>query len=471
MNDRNRSAPATPVSVESTLAALSWRDAPRMTTATIPGPKSRVLLADAPAVESMTRGGGRFPLVFDEGYGVTVKDPDGNLYIDVSAGVGVSSVGRCHPRVVEAITAQAGRLMHASDISNTRRAELARRIAAIMPPGLRNQCTTYFAQSGSDAVEAAVKFARRITGRNQILAFHGAYHGVWHASNALTTGEQYRKGYGPFMGGVLHAPYPYAYRFPLPTGGKSCEAVCGEYVDYLLNTPYTAADDVAAVIVEPQQGEGGYIAPAPEFLQRVRAAASKHGALLIVDEIQAGAGRSGKMWSVEHSGVEPDLLTWGKGMGGDVAMTGVTLRAELAGRLDDHSQPGTFAGNALAAAVCLANIEILTDPTLNLVPRAGALGEEILVELRGAAATVPVIGDVRGRGLMIGVELVRDRATKEPLDKDAMGRLVIGALERGVITVPCGRYGNVLRLMPSLTIPREYFQRAVGILLDVMRRL
>ena len=329
-----------------------------------------------PEVESMTRGGGPFPLVFDEGKGVTVRDPDGNLYIDVSAGVGVSSVGRGHPEVIAVIERQSRQLMHASDISNTRRGELAGKLSSIAPPGLRDNATSYFCQSGSGALESAIKFAKYVTGRNQILAFHGAYHGVWNASNALTTGDQYRKGYGPFMGDVIHAPYPYAYRFPFPLGDKSCEQVCGEYVDYLLNTPYTAADNVAAVIVEPLQGEGGYIPPAPEFFRLVKAACEKHGALFIADEVQAGAGRTGKTWSIEHAGVEPDLLTFGKGVGGDLPMAGVIMRRDLAQQLPPCSQPQTFAANALSAAVCMTNIDILLKN--NLIPRAAELGRDML---------------------------------------------------------------------------------------------
>ena len=451
---------------EQELAELSFADAPKIVTDNVPGPKGAALLTEAPEFESMTRGGGGFPLVFDVGKGVTVKDPDGNLYIDVSAGVGVSSVGRSHPRVLETIARQSQILTHASDISNTRRGELAKKIASIAPPGLRNNCISYFTQSGSGALECAIKFARRVTGRNQIMAFHGAYHGVWAASNALTTGDQYRKGYGPFMGGVIHAPYPYAYRFPLPLGDKSCEEVCGDYVDYLLNTPYTAADDVAAVIVEPVQGEGGYVPPAPEFLLKVKAACEKHGALFVADEVQAGTGRTGKMWSVEHSGVEPDMITFGKGMGGDLPMAGVIMRKDLAQQLDDMSQPQTFAANAVSSAVTMTNIDIIQEG--ELVERAAQVGREVLERLQAASDELLIIGEVRGRGLMIGIELVMDRESREPADQDTMMKVVMGLLANGIIMVPCGRNGNVLRLMPSLTITREYMNKAVDILLDVL---
>ncbi len=451
---------------EQELAELSYTGAPKIITDSIPGPETGKLLAEAPEYESMTRGGGGFPLVFDIGKGVTVKDPDGNLYIDVSAGVGVNSVGRAHPRVIEAMERQSKRLMHASDISNTKRGELARKIASIAPPGLTDNCITYFTQSGSGALESAIKFARKVTGRNQIVAFHGAYHGVWHASNSLTTGDQYRKGYGPFMGGVIHAPYQYCYRCPFKLERESCELACANYLDHVLNTPYTAADDVAAVIVEPLQGEGGYIPPDPEFLQILKAACDKHGALFIADEVQAGAGRTGRMWSIEHAGVEPDMMTFGKGMGGDLPMAGLIMRKDLAEQLDPMSQPQTFAANAVSAEVCMTNIDIITEN--ELVSRAAEVGEEIMNRLKSASDDLPIIGEVRGRGLMIGIELVSDKQTGEPADQDTMMKVVMGLLSNGVIMVPCGRYGNVLRLMPSLTITRDYMNKAVDILLDVL---
>lgn len=454
---------------EEELALLSFDDAPRMITASVPGPEARKLLDLAAETESMARGGGRFPLVFDQGRGATVRDPDGNTYIDLNAGVAVNAVGRCHPRVTAAIREQTGRLMHAADLCNTRRTELAKRLSAIMPTGLRDNCVTYFTQSGSGAVETAIKFARRITGRGQIVAFHGAYHGVWCGSGSLTTGDQYRRGYGPFMPGVIHAPYPYFYRCPFKSRSQEeSEQRCADYLDYLLNTPYTGADDVGAVIIEPQQGEGGYIMPSGEFIQRVKESCRKHGALFIADEIQAGAGRSGRFWSIDYSGAEPDMLVWGKGMGGDIPMAGLSLRRDLACKIDDHSQPNTFAGNAMSAAGCLANIEILTDPEQDLIGRAAALGAETKEQLQSRTAEMPLVGEVRGRGLMIGVELVSDRTARTPLDPHIMAQITVSLLQKGIIMVPCGRYGNVLRLMPPLTITRAHLQKGVDGLLEVL---
>jgi 4-aminobutyrate aminotransferase len=306
---------------EQELEALSFSGAPNIISDVLPGPTSAAMLEEAPKYESMTRGGGRFPLVFDKGKGVTVLDPDGNLYIDMSAGVAVNSVGRAHPDVIAAIERQSKVLMHGSDISNTKRGELAKKLASVAPPGLRDNSTAYFTQSGSGAVESAVKFAKRITGKHQIIAFHGAYHGTWHAANSLTTGDQYRAGYEPFMAGVIHLPYQYCYRCPFGLKRSSCGMACAVFVEHVLNTPYTAADNVAAVII----------------------------------------------------------------------------------------------------------------------------------------------------GLMIGVELVANRQTGEPISPDKTGAIVGAMLQRGVIMVPCGRYGNVLRLMPSLTIPRSYLDASIDIMLDVLR--
>ena len=454
---------------EKDLAELSYAEAPKLVTDSIPGPKTQDYLERSIGAESMARGGGKFPFVFSEGRGATVKDPDGNVMIDITAGVAVNAVGRCHPRVIAAMKEQMGSLMHASDISNVRRTELAQKVSSIMAPGLKDNCITYFTQGGSGAVETAIKFVRKITGRTQIAAFHGAYHGVWCGSNSLTTGDQYRKGYGPFIPGVIHLPYPYCYRCCFGLEYPSCNLQCAKYVDYVLNTPYTGADDVGALIIEAQQGEGGYLPPPDGYLEIVKAACEKHGALYISDEVQAGAGRTGKMWAIEHSSVEPDMVTWGKGMGGDVPMAGLSIRKDLAEKIDDHSQPNTFAGNAMTSAACMTNIEIITENDHALVKRAAELGEEIKAQIQSGAEDVRVIGDVRGRGLMIGIEMVEDKQTREPLNGDAVGNIIGGMLNRGMLMVPCGRYGNVFRFMPPLVLTREHASKAVEILLDAAK--
>jgi 4-aminobutyrate aminotransferase len=453
---------------EAELISLSYPDAPKMKTE-VPGPIVQELLDESAKYEPLTRGAGAFPLIMEEGRGSTVKDADGNLFIDMAAGVAVNAVGRNHPKVLETIQAQSNVIMHTTDATNVKRIELARRISEIMPEGLRRNCRTAFMQSGSGAVETAIKFARHYTGRSQIIAFHGAYHGIWMGSGALTTGYGYRHGWGPMMPGVIHLPYAYCYRCAFNMTYPSCDMQCAKYVDHVLNTPYTAADDVAAVIIESQQGEGGYVVPPPEFFQLIKQAAEKYGALYIDDEVQSGAGRTGKMWSIEHTGVVPDMLTWGKGMGGDIPMAGVTFNPEINNSLVEGSQPGTFAGNALACSVCMTNIDLITDNNMDLLGRASNLGEEIRDVFTEAAKTVSAIGDVRGRGLMIGVELVADRNTKEPLAPDKCGEIAMKLLNAGIIVTPCGRYGNVFRFMPPLTIPRDYAIKASETMVDILK--
>ncbi|KUO76669.1 MAG: 4-aminobutyrate aminotransferase [Desulfosporosinus sp. BRH_c37] len=453
------------------LAQLSYAEAPQMITAGVPGPKSQKYINDSIEYESLARGGGRLPVVFAEGKGATVKDPDGNVYIDITAGVAVNSVGRCHPRVVKAMQDQMGLLMHALDVSNVRRVELAQKVSSVMPQGLRDNCVTYFNQSGSDAVETAIKFARKMTGRTQIAAFHGAYHGVNIGGTSLTTGENYRNGFGPFIPGVIHLPYPYCYRCCFGLEYPSCKLQCAKYVDYVLNTPYTGADEVGALIIEAQQGESGYV-PAPQgYLEIVKKACKKHGALYISDEVQAGAGRTGKMWCIDHYDVEPDMITWGKGMGGDLSMAGLSMRKDLAAKIADGSQPNTWAGNALNSKVCMTNIDIMTENDNALIKRAGELGQEISRLLLEGAKDTRVIGDVRGKGLMIGIELVEDKESREPLNGDAIGQIIMGMLNRGIIMVPCGRYANVFRFMPSLVITRELAVKGVDIFLDEVKKI
>jgi 4-aminobutyrate aminotransferase len=249
----------------------------------------------------------------------------------------------------------------------------------------------------------------------------------------------------------------------------ACDVHCGKFVDYSLNTPYTGLDDVAAIIIESEQGEGGYVAPPPEYFQIIKKAAEKYGALYIADEVQSGAGRTGKIWCIEHSGVVPDMLTWGKGMGGDMPIAGVTFRSDINKTLVEGSQPVTFAGNAVACMVSMTNIDIITDKEMDLMGRANQLGEEIRSKLKDASKTVKAIGDVRGRGLMIGIEVVADKKTKEPLEAKKSSEIAIQLLNRGVVMVPCGRYGNVFRFMPPLTVPKDMAHKATDILIDILK--
>lgn len=457
---------------EEELAKLSYPEAPKIVTVKIPGPKGQKLYDESLKLQTPTRVGGMgLPFVWEEARGATVKDPDGNIMINMTGGIAVNNVGQCHPKVVEAIREQATKVMHTIDMVSTVNQKLAKRLSEIMPEGLRGNCFTAFAASGSGAVETAVKYARYITKKSQIVVFHGAYHGVWGISMTMTTGDHYRTGWGPLAPAIIHAPYPYCYRWPFKV---ESEAECGEqaaaYLDYLLNTPYTAADDVAAVFIEPVIGEGGYVYPPLGFVKKVEEICRKNGCLFIVDEVQAGFGRTGKMWSCEWDGAVPDMLVWGKGVGGDQPLTGVTVRADLASKLGELTQPLTFTANAVACAAALANIDIMTDEKDDLMGRAAVVGEEIKKKLSDAAKDSRIMGEVRGKGFMLAVEFVTDKATKNPVSAMAIGNLMWMMRDRGVLAFPCGRYGNVMRFMPPLVCTREHFNKAVDIFLDIVRK-
>lgn len=454
---------------EQELMKLSFPNAPCIA-GELPGPKTKALWDQSAKFETPTRVGGMYlQFVWDEALGATVKDSDGNIFIDMTGGLGVSNLGHTHPKVVETIIRQAPKVMHTLDMVNPPRADLARKLSEIMPPGLRGNCFTAFDTSGSGAVETALKYAKMITGRREILAFQGAYHGVYGHSLGATVSPHYRKGYEPFVPNIHHLPYGYCYRCFVGLNYPDCGAACGKYVDYVLNTPYTGITDPACVIVEPIQGEGGYVDPPKEFLQHVAAACRKSGALFIVDEIQAGFGRSGKMWAIEHYGVEPDMLVWGKGVAGEIPITGVTVKEEYRAKLEVGSQPTTFPGNALACAVALKNIEILTDPKDELIKRAEVVGREIKSIFQDAADTSPVMGEVRGKGFMLSVELVKDKATRSPVDPDKTFQLMLALKDKGILNFICGRYGNVFRFMPPLITPRAYFEKAAAIFIDAVK--
>ncbi|HBL23836.1 MAG TPA: aspartate aminotransferase family protein [Deltaproteobacteria bacterium] len=455
---------------EAEIMKLNFPDAPKVAD-TLPGPKTKEIWDKSWKYETPTRVGGSYlQFVWDTALGSTIKDPDGNLFIDMTGGLGVNNVGHSHPRVVETVLKQAPKLMHTLDMVNGPRAALAEKLAEIMPQGLKNNCFTAFDASGSGAIETAIKYAKMITGKKEIIAFQGAYHGVYGHSLALTVSPHYRNGYEPFVSNAHHLPYGYCYRCFIGAKYPECGMACAKYLDYVLNTPYTGITQPACVIVEPIQGEGGYCPPPNEFFPIVAEACKKAGALLIVDEIQAGFGRTGKMWAIENwGGVEPDMLVWGKGVAGELPLTGVAVRAEYQSKLEVGSQPATFPGNALACAVALTNIDIMTDPETDLMGRARVVGEEIMNIYREAQKTSPVIGEVRGKGFMMCVELVKNKETKEPIDGEKAFGLMIALQNKGILNFVCGRYGNGFRFMPPLTTPKAYFEKAAKTFVQLVK--
>lgn len=456
---------------EGEISEFSYPDAPKIVTKTVPGPKTKKMWDKAMKYESPTRVGGVYlPFVWESALGSTIKDPDGNVFVDLTGGLGTNNTGHTHPRVVQTIIEQAPKLMHTLDMPNPPEIELSQRLAEIMPGKLKNNCFTCYATSGSAAVEIAIKFAKYVTKRPEIIAFQGAYHGVYNGSLALTTSYHYRKDFGPFMPGVTHLPYAYCYRCFAGLEYPSCGMACAKYADDVINGPYTGVYEPAAVIVETFQGEGGYLVPPKEFYQMIRETCDKAGALMIVDEIQCGFGRSGKMWAIEHYGVTPDIVVWGKGVGGDQPLTGVSMHSKYQGMLDPGSQPATFVGNALSCAVGLTNIDIMTDPADNLIGRTAEVGDEMLAMMHAAAKDSPVIGEVRGKGFYLSMEIVKNKETREPADAMKMFGLMMQMLEQGYVSFVCGRNGNVFRLMPPLTTSREYFSAAVDTLVATIKR-
>lgn len=454
---------------EEELADLSYPVMPNILTNDLPGPKARAIVERALQFQTPTRPSVGSKLVIESGFGAGITDPDGNVYLDMSAGVAVSSVGRNHPKVVAAVRDQSERLMHSAGLINETTVALAEKLSAVMPAGLAGECFTWFGMSGSSAVETAIKFAKAITGRSQIVAFEGAYHGVFHGSLALTTRENYRTPYLPLMPGAIHLPYAYCYRCFIGRDSQNCGSACSKYAEYKLTTPNTGADDVAAVIVEPLQADGGYIDPPVEFMQTLRDICTRRGIILIADEVQAGGGRTGKMWSVEHSGVVPDMITWAKAVGGDMPLAGVTVHKRYYDLLPKSSQVITAAENAIPNVVGLANLELLSDPEHDLVGRAAVVGEEMKQELHRLLDDSEIVDDIRGRGFFIGLELVESKSTRAPLPTTAVGRIARECERSGVRIMSCGRYGSAIRLMPPLTITRAHFREGLRIFAEAVK--
>ncbi len=452
------------------LAGLSFEGAPKMVSDYVPGPESQKLIEAEMECETVTR---VIPsvlgTVWEEAKGATVKDPDGNCYIDLTAGIAVNNVGHCHPRVVETICEQSKKMMHNPDATNPNRVRLGQLLRQIAPGEMKGKVKLAYGLSGSSAVEIAVKFARSATGKSHIVAFQGAYHGALGTTLSLTTSQQFRSNYGPFNPYVYHVgPYAYCYRCPWNMEYPGCELECARYVEQQLLGPSSGIDidNVAAMIVEPVQGEGGYVPPPPGFLSALKKTCEKAGILYIDDEVQAGMGRTGKMFAIEHYNVTPDLITLGKALGGDLPYSAVIVTDAVAEKLSPLSHILTAVGNAVSSAVACTNIELLQD---GIVERAEKLGTYTISVLREAMKEVEIIGDVRGKGLMIAIEMVRNRETKEPLDLGEMMQTLMALRDRGVLMLPCGRHTNVFRIMPPLVITREQMDRALEIMIAVFK--
>jgi 4-aminobutyrate aminotransferase len=423
----------------------------------LPGPKARALIErDAKVVStSYTRD---YPFVIERGEGALVQDVDGNVFLDCTAGIAVTATGHSHPEVVQAIIDQSKRFLHMSgtDFYYEPQVRLGEVLSEIAP--MKGPHRTFFGNSGTEANEAALKLAKYYTRRHSVIAFFGSFHGRSMGSLSLTASKlTQRRGFGPFVPGTYHAPYANCYRCPIGLKPETCAAECLRFLEELLLAHLVSADEVAAIMVEPIQGEGGYVVPPDVFLQRLRELTRQHGMLLIVDEVQSGMGRTGRMFAIEHADVEPDVVTMAKGIASGLPLGVATARSDVIS-WPPGTHASTFGGNPVACAASLATIKLLRE---GLVRNAATVGAHMMNGVRALMDKHSIIGDVRGRGLMIGVELVRDRQTKEraTTERDAVVR---EAFKRGLLLLGAG--ANAIRISPPLVLTTAQADMAVEIL-------
>jgi 4-aminobutyrate aminotransferase len=432
-------------------------DAPDIKTP-LPGPKAKAIIdRDRKYVSpSYTRD---YPFVIARGEGAIVEDVDGNRFLDCAAGIAVNSTGVSHPEVVKAIAEQAQKFIHMSgtDFYYEPQVRLAEELAGIAP--IDGEVRTFFANSGTEATEAAIKLARYHTKRSGIIAFLGAFHGRSMGSLSLTASKAIqRRGFGPFMPGVYHAPYPDRYR------ASSADAAAAQSLSYIedqLFVHLVSPDEVAAIVVEPIQGEGGYIVAPDSFLHGLRELTQKHGIQLVVDEVQSGMGRTGKMFASDHLNLKGDIVTIAKGIASGLPLGVACARAEVMS-WPPGAHASTFGGNPVACAAATTTIRLLKE---QLVANAATVGGYLMDGLRELQKKHAIIGDVRGRGLMIGVELVRNRETKERAIEER-NALVQAAFRRGVLILGAGK--NAVRLAPPLVFTRAQADSVIRVLDDAL---
>jgi 4-aminobutyrate aminotransferase / (S)-3-amino-2-methylpropionate transaminase / 5-aminovalerate transaminase len=418
----------------------------------IPGPRSREILErerNAVAHPLLVH----LPIFAAEASGATITDVDGNTFIDFAGGVGVMNVGHGHPRVVEAVHEQASRFVHTdfTVVPYEGYVELAERLGALVP--ISGATRAAFFNAGTEAVENAVKLARLFTGRPAVIAFEGAFHGRTLLALTMTSKTHpYKLGMGPFAPEVYRAPYPNAYR------GVGAEEALAQ-LEHMLVT-HVPADHVAAIVFEPQQGEGGFIPAPPAFVEGLRAICDRHGIVLVADEVQTGFGRTGRLFAMEHYGVEADLITLAKSIAAGLPLSGVVGRAEIMDFAHLGAVGGTYIGSPVALAAALAVLDVFAEE--RLVERSAAIGDTIRERMLGWQRRHPQIGDVRGLGAMLAIELVRDPATKEPAP-DLAAAVIDAALQHGLILLKAGVAGNCIRVLCPLTIADAELDEALEV--------
>lgn len=419
----------------------------------VPGPKARAIVErDGQVMAPMGR---VYPLVIDHATGCEVWDVDGHRYLDVNAGIAVLAAGHSHPRLVKVAQNQVARFTHmaGTDFYNEPMVKAAEKLVSLMPGGKGWQ--VFFTNSGTEAIEASIKLARFVTGRQNVIGFYGAFHGRSYGSLSLTASKpRQRKGFFPLLPGTFHSFYPNCYRCPINLKHPECGIACLDWIERTLFTTTTPPSEVAAIVVEPIQGEGGYVVPPPGALRKLRDICDRHGILLIADEVQSGVGRTGKMWAFEHDEIVPDIVASAKGLGGGLPIGAMIARSEHATRWQPGSHGNTYGGNGLTCAV---TYELLCMVEEELMANAATVGAELHARLDALATRFAVIGAVRGRGLMIGVELI-DPATGAP-DHDLAEAVMQESFRKGLLVLTCG--ASTIRFCPPLTLTIEQADEAV----------
>ncbi|MFC7959145.1 aspartate aminotransferase family protein [Rhodococcoides kroppenstedtii] len=387
------------------------------------------------------------PVVVDHAKGSWIFGTDGEEYLDFTTGIGVTSTGHCHPDVVAAAREQVGKIIHAqyTTVMHTPLLELTDKLGEVLPAGLDS---VFYANSGSEAVEAAIRLARMATARPNIVVFQGGFHGRTVAAASLTTaGTKFSAGFSPLMSGVHMAPFPYAYRYGLDEDSAVRFAV--RELDYLFKTR-TAPNDTAAFLIEPALGDGGYLPTPPAFMEALRERADRYGIALIFDEVQAGVGRTGKFWGHQHSSATPDIIITAKGIASGFPISAIAASTELMSKGWAGSQGGTYGGNAVAAAAAVATLGVIERE--GLVENARVRGEQLQAGLREVQSRFPVIGDVRGRGLMQGIEFTTADGRPDAATAAAVQQ---ATTKQKLLTLTCGPEGNVVRLIPALVVTED----------------
>jgi 4-aminobutyrate aminotransferase len=396
-------------------------------------------------------------IVAERASGSYIYDMNGDAYLDFSTGIAVNNVGHCHPKVVEAVQKQVAELMHTSVVTHHKRyIELAKKLVEITPDTLDS---VFLANSGAEAVEGAIKMARYITGRPAIINFKGSFHGRTLMTTALTTSKlYYREKYEPFPSSIFTVPYPYVYRSHFKNDEAACVDDCIKQFDVLFNQ-FVHPEQVAAIIVEPIQGEGGYIVPPANFFKKVREVADRHGILLIIDEVQTGFGRTGKMFAIEHFDTKPDIMLMAKAIAGGMPLSGFITRKELSRKWLPGRHGSTFGGNPVSCAAALATIGVIEDE--KLVEKAAKMGKEMLARLQKFAQGKKHIGEVRGLGMMIAIEFNDENGNPS---KEWAEKVAAKCAENKLLILTCGSHGQVIRLIPPLNLSDADAQKGLDIL-------